>query len=342
MLLLLLALHHAPAVETAWLAPTLAEHNEHADALDEAITETAAVLEAIARMHNTWTTLTPPGLRTSVCEEVPLATVGLRAEAFLAAAAPSLARLTTRLERHIATATAPTVAPLLHPDAPDELAERQATVARLQARLAEAAVWQTTHVSHRIRDCQPPDTSLRGIARDPYAEGPVAVLAAGGGVLCPPGVPADGRVVVMDGPACIASSAVCGCVGEPARPGAVLLKVDEGRPAPEPTPTPPPTPTPDVAAVAPAGPTPTPGAATPAPAGTPTTPAAASPTPAAQTPTPAAASPTPAAQTPTPAAASPTPAAQTPTPAAQTPAPAETPAPTEPPAAPTEPAPSPP
>jgi hypothetical protein len=49
----------------------------------------------------------------------------------------------------------------------------------------------------------------------------IAVVGLGGGSICPLGLPAHGRVVVIDGPACV-SRAGCACEPVPVHPGAVL------------------------------------------------------------------------------------------------------------------------
>lgn len=221
--LLLLLILAASAVDTAWLAPTLAEHHEHEAALLASLAETTAVLEAIARLHNEWTTHVPPGGAADLCAKPTVAALGLQAGAFLRATPPLLNRLSTRLERHVATTTAATVAPLLHPEAGAELAATEAKVSKLRARLDEAHAWQALHVAPHLRGCAAPAGELPGVGRDPYTVGPVAVLVAGGGYVCPLGVPADGRVVTVDGPICLAPTSACACAPEPVTPGSIVL-----------------------------------------------------------------------------------------------------------------------
>jgi len=101
--------------------------------------------------------------------------------------------------------------------------------ARLQAQVravTEAGAWHRHHVESSFRGCVPKLESAPGVGSPAFAAAGerrgIAVIGVGGGSICPLGLPARGRPVVIEGPACV-SRAGCDCEPVEVEPGAVLV-----------------------------------------------------------------------------------------------------------------------
>jgi hypothetical protein len=130
-----------------------------------------------------------------------------------------------RLDRVYA---APTVAAVIDAKVKRRFELVKAAIASAERRYAELRAWQHAQIERAMKRCPSPLALevMPGIASDvPCAarecSGPVAVIAIGGGRVCPANAAANGVVVVADGQACYGDER-CACVAAPVLPGAVL------------------------------------------------------------------------------------------------------------------------
>ena len=122
---------------------------------------------------------------------------------------------------------APTLAPLLDAGASAEAAALIDAADVLSRRYAEASAWHARHAQPRVARCPGALAPAAGLPRaEAHAPGEVEALTAitgvGGGVVCPTGAPADGRVVYVGASGACTSAAGCGCAPAAVLPGAVL------------------------------------------------------------------------------------------------------------------------
>lgn len=130
-----------------------------------------------------------------------------------------------RSERLGRLTSAATVVPLLDDEARRRAQQVRERVSAQERAWMEYRAWHAQYAAASARGCSQVVThAAAGLpAARPWldVDRPVAVVAVGGGMLCPAGVPADGRVVVVDGAACV-GDASCACVAAVVLPGAVL------------------------------------------------------------------------------------------------------------------------
>lgn len=209
--MLLLALLGAGPAD---LAPGPAELRHAEEALVELLALADAQARATFRLQEAWTAGTRPQ---DAC----------RLRTFAEAWGRSAQSVRVRGQALERIAAAPTVVPLLDDADSARLEALSRRAADHEAAWLELVAWDSRS---KLPRCETPLAAAPGFphpgvqaADDPVAR--VAIVATGGGWLCPEGVPADGRVVVLRGTtACVAPEATCGCTPQPALPGAVLAQ----------------------------------------------------------------------------------------------------------------------
>jgi hypothetical protein len=184
-----------------------------------------AISAALARLQNRIGEAYASGQAFRPCTVPGDASLVARTRVFGAAARDAVQSARAELDRMDVVWDAPTVVPLLDDADLSRASADRAHVVRLERAYLEAAAWQEQHVERRV-DCHVEVVPVPGLSYDgPVASDdpvlPVPIYAFGGGTVCPVGEPADGRVVLTDGRACIAEVA-CECSPVRVLPGAVL------------------------------------------------------------------------------------------------------------------------
>lgn len=227
-LLSALVVGYVPA-DPAMLAPgpdDFAKAYARAVALVE---DSEAVGRAMERLHNRWAELAAAKKLEKACEDEEARSIAVRSRAFGSAhrdAVQAARAAGRRLER---ISTAPTVVPALDArsqERADALHERIAGEVR---RWAELRAWHHRYLEPAMKRClaKLALAPAPGLAPTLACEGgecpqAAAVIGVGGGLLCPGGQPADGRVVILpEGRACH-GTADCSCTPSPVLPGAVV------------------------------------------------------------------------------------------------------------------------
>lgn len=210
----------------ALIAPGPVELSSATGQLDERLARASAIALAMGRFHATWGELLATGGKPDPCADPAMGSLVARSRAFGAAYRDAIQDARAASDRLAYLHAAVTVAPLLDESDRVAFSRAQAEVAHDVAVYLELSAWQIRFVEPYARGCEVALGQAEGLAwtgpvatTDPRA---VAVLGLGGGYVCPGAAPADGRVVVVDGVACIAGDTACGCVPLPVLPGAVL------------------------------------------------------------------------------------------------------------------------
>jgi len=131
----------------------------------------------------------------------------------------------------------PTVQPLIDPETNHKVLSLLARIDDLVRRYPEAASWQERYVEPLLAGCEPALVPAPGIADAVPAAGTnsgavampmlarkgplIAVIAFGGGWLCPGAVPAAG-VMLVSGEICYSASEACDCEPAAVSPATVL------------------------------------------------------------------------------------------------------------------------
>ena len=203
------------------LAPTLSEWSASLDETEARARTSEAVGTAAQRLQNAWGERLMSGSRP--CE--PNDELAARMRVFGAAWRDAVQVARVRSERLGRLTSAATVVPLLDDEALSRAQQVRERISAQERAWMEYRAWHGQYAVPSLRGCAQVVTLASpglGAAR-PWLElnRPVAVVAVGGAMLCPAGVPADGRVVVIDGAACV-GDASCACVAAVVLPGAVL------------------------------------------------------------------------------------------------------------------------
>lgn len=208
-----------PVVDPARLAPGFRELDDHLRRTRNLVERAEALQTAVARIHNHHAERRATGHSPS-CEDREALSVLARAPHFLSAWRDTAqsARVAADTLREVAGAS--TLAPVLDEttqDRVEDLLERAGSVARA---CHEALAWHRRYAALYLLACEPDPEPGPGLGRP--AEGPVAVMGLGEGLLCPGDRPAGGQVQVLpEAEACYGVEA-CACLPDPVAPGAVL------------------------------------------------------------------------------------------------------------------------
>ncbi len=220
---LLLGPAHADPGPLEQLAPTQEELDEALLQGEAALARSQALQEAVLLLQGALGERRGEARRLPVCEEPQVTSLVARSRVFGAAWRDAAQRLRVeadRVGRMAARGTAVAGAGRVA-----RLAEDAATQAESAAL---AGAWHGTFVETAFKECGPALVATPGLERAARAEGEpegdVALIARGGGFLCPGLSPADGRVVVASPRGCVSRSA-CSCAEAPLLPGAVIEAV---------------------------------------------------------------------------------------------------------------------
>ncbi len=216
----------APLAPAA-LAPGPQELDAAMAGMEARLEKMEAVDAALGRVQGVWGESLAAGNKPDPCADPAAASLVARSRvlggAYRDAVQSSRAQL-VRLEHLWA---APTVSPLLDDDDLSRADGLRRTVAEHTLIWLEAAAWQDRYLEPAARKCDVTLAKADGIAypgaraveEKPAA---VAIVAIGGGTVCPANLPADGRVVLAPGGMACLGTATCSCTPVAVLPAAVL------------------------------------------------------------------------------------------------------------------------
>jgi hypothetical protein len=227
MLALLLALAAQPAIDPAVFAPGLDQIRSNLTATQSLMNRCDAIGVAVTRIQNRFAEKHATSAQPPSCIDLEIRSLAARSHPFGVAyrdAVQSARAQAVRLERLLRS---PTVLPLLGKQ-DLQAAERMLKQVRDHARkYDEISSWHTMYVEPYLRRCGPTLEPSAGVPSSALvAEGErtdrAAIIAMGGGKVCPSGQPADGRVVIVEAQLACYSEHACECTPERVLPGAVI------------------------------------------------------------------------------------------------------------------------
>ncbi len=242
-------------IDSSILAPGLVQAGEAIDRLERLIDEAEAIGVALFRVHNEFGerraamaaaaaapspkvekgAAPPPKPKADPdCATAWLLDLGARSREFGRAFRDAVQSARVQGRRVESVTVEPTVQPLLDPETNHRLSSLLARLDDLVRRYPEAASWQERYVEPLLKGCQTVLAPAPGMAdvvpaalKDSAVTSPastsrlIAVLAFGGGFLCPGAVPAAG-VMLVSGEICYSASETCDCEPTGIAPATVL------------------------------------------------------------------------------------------------------------------------
>ncbi|HYB98764.1 MAG TPA: hypothetical protein VEC57_06470 [Candidatus Limnocylindrales bacterium] len=223
-------------IDPSILAPGLVQASEAIARLEKLTDEAEAIATAIFRVQNEFgeRRLSLAGASPS-CEMPWVNDLGERARELGRAFRDAVQSARVQAQRVEALTVQPTVRPLLDAETNHKVLDLLARVDDLSRSYPESASWHERYIEPSIRGCPlalvptygiPPaaasaatDEDAGAAARKPAPL--VAILAFGGGFLCPGAVPAAG-VMLVRGKVCYSESESCSCEPVEVDPATVL------------------------------------------------------------------------------------------------------------------------
>lgn len=228
-------------IDPSTLAPGLLQAKDAVARLERLTDEAEAIGNALFRVHNGFGDHRRSSSDAPTCETGWLLDLGARTREFGRAFRDAVQSARVQASRVEDLTVEPTVQPLLDPETNHKVLSLLARVDDLVRRYPETSSWQERYVEPLLRNCQPALVPAAGMAEPvpgaiPVSQGSstaaamgaatkkeplIAVLAFGGGWLCPGAVPAAG-VMLVTGKVCYSLSESCDCEPEAVSPAAVL------------------------------------------------------------------------------------------------------------------------
>ncbi|HYC55773.1 MAG TPA: hypothetical protein VEL28_12640 [Candidatus Binatia bacterium] len=235
---LLVAQAHAElsdGIDPSILAPGLAQTTEAIEKLEKLTDEAAAIATAIFRVQNEFGEKRLSLLGASPTCEMPWVNdLGERARELGRAFRDAVQSARVQAQRVESLTVQPTVRPLLDAETNHRVLELLGRVDELSRSYPESASWHERYIEPAVRGCPlalvptygiPPAAAVAVDGTDGASprkkEALVAILAFGGGFLCPGAVPAAG-VMLVRGKVCYSDSEACSCEPVEVDPATVL------------------------------------------------------------------------------------------------------------------------
>lgn len=220
-------------VDPSVLAPGLVQANQALSRLERLTDEAEAISTALFRTQNLFgehrvLAATPPD-----CTTPWLLDLGARSRELGRASRDSVQSARVQARRMESLTVQPTVQPLLDPETNHKILSLLGRVDDLVRRYPEAATWQDTYLEPLLKGCPValvpapgiPDAAPPAKSDDPepLVKRPklIAVIAFGGGWLCPGAEPAAG-VMLVAGDVCYSTNESCDCEALAVSPAMVL------------------------------------------------------------------------------------------------------------------------
>lgn len=226
-------------IDPSLLAPGLVQATEAVARLERLTEEAEAIGTALFRVHNRIGEKRAADPSPTDCTTPWLADLGPRSRELGRAFRDAVQSARVQARRVESISVQPTVQPLLDPETNHRILALLARVDDLVRRYPEAASWQDRYVEPLLDGCMPylvPGPGFGDAAPKAAGDGPaaaaasplaarkaplVAVIAIGGGFLCPGAEPAAG-VMLVSGEVCYSTSEACDCEPALVTPATVL------------------------------------------------------------------------------------------------------------------------
>lgn len=235
-------------IDASILAPGLVQADAAIDRLERLVDEAEAIGTALFRVHNEFgehraaiaaaagsgSSEASAAATPADCTTPWLLDLGARSREFGRAFRDAVQSARVQGRRVENLTVEATVQPLIDPETNHRVLSLLARVDSLVRSYPEAASWQERYVEPKLLGCEPAlvaapgieDPAPEAIADDRAPSRPrkarlTAVLAFGGGWLCPGAVPAAG-VMLVAGEICYSASEICDCEPAAVSPATVL------------------------------------------------------------------------------------------------------------------------
>lgn len=225
-------------IEPSILAPGLIQARDAISRLERLTEEAEAIGTALFRVHNEFGEKRASTAVAPDCKTPWLLDLGWRSREFGRAFRDAVQSARVQARRVESLTVQQTVQPLLDPETNHKVLALLTRVDDLVRRFPEAASWQESYVEPLMKGCEPvpapapglgdpvpplatPEAAAAGSAAPARKAPLVAVLAFGGGWLCPGAVPAAG-VMLVAGEICYSTSETCDCEARTVSPATVL------------------------------------------------------------------------------------------------------------------------
>ncbi len=223
-------------IDPSILAPSLLQATQAIERLDRLTAEAEAIGTALFRVHNEFAERRLKSAAPPPCEARWLIDLGGRSREFGGAFRDAVQSARVQGARVESLIVQPTVAPLLDPATNHRVLALLGRVDDLSSRYPEASAWQQQFIEPLLADCAVTFTPAGGFASPAPEAAPdaataampagkreplVAIMAIGGGWLCPGAVPAAG-VMLVAGKVCYSASEACGCEPVAVDPATVM------------------------------------------------------------------------------------------------------------------------
>jgi hypothetical protein len=224
-------------IDASILAPGLIQAREAISRLERLTEEAEVIGTALFRLHNEFGERRASAPDQKGCQVDWLVDLGFRSREFGRAFRDAVQSARVQARRVESMTVHQTVQPLLDPETNHKVLSLLTRVDDLVRRYPEAAAWQQSYVEPLMKGCEPAPVPAAGFPEpvpplpSSASTGPlppgtrktplVAVLAFGGGWLCPGAVPAAG-VMLVAGDVCYSDSEDCGCEPKAVSPATVL------------------------------------------------------------------------------------------------------------------------
>jgi hypothetical protein len=223
-------------IDASILAPGLVQANQAIARLQRLTEEAEAIGTAMFRVHNSIGEKRAFAAKPPDCKTDWLLDLGARSRELGRAFRDAVQSARVQARRVENMTVEPTVAPLVDPETNHKVTTLLERVDNLVRGYPEASTWQQRYVEPLLKGCEPelvkgtgfPDP-VPGVDDRKGDDGPasakkaplVAVIAIGGGFLCPGAVPAAG-VMLVSGSICYSDSEACDCEPSAVSPATVL------------------------------------------------------------------------------------------------------------------------
>lgn len=224
-------------IDPSILAPGLVQANEAVTRLERLTDEATAIGTALFRVQNEFGEKRATQKELPDCKTAWMLDLGARSREFGRAYRDAVQSARVQSRRVEELTVEPTVQPLIDPETNHKVLTLLARVDDLVRRYPEAAAWQERYVEPVLSGCEgtlapapgfpdpapdaAPEPGLGPAVGQPRKSPLIAVLAVGGGFLCPGAVPAAG-VMLVSGSICYSASDSCDCEPATVSPATVL------------------------------------------------------------------------------------------------------------------------
>ena len=238
---------HSDGIDPSLLAPGLVQAGDALGRLERLTNEAEAIGAALFRVHNEWGQRRALATSPPDCKTDWLLDLGARSRELGRAFRDAVQSARVQARRVESLTVEPTVQPLLDAETSHKVSSLLSRVDDLVRSYPETASWQEHYIEPLLHGCEPALVAVAGIPDAAPPSPPkdanlasaaivrpsslIAIIAFGGGFLCPGAVPAEG-VMLVSGAICYSLGESCDCKPEAVAPATVLGPPPAPPPAP--------------------------------------------------------------------------------------------------------------